>query len=185
MASLSKVIDLSLLQLFGELTIVPINGAIVTLAEAIEAMADADIASENGAHGFRYYNGNLQYATKSYSSVTPAGSENPKEQGWYELDDGEYIHTEDTEVQAGKTYYQEVYTWHTIETGGGGDLDELEARVDDCEQNILAMVLALSIEQGAAVSGTSDNIVVEVFSDTSGYIIASGMYDSTNHRIYA
>ena len=61
--SLSKLIDTSLLQLFGERTIVPLKGAIGTLAEALEAMADAEIATENGAHGFRYYDGNLQYST--------------------------------------------------------------------------------------------------------------------------
>lgn len=69
--------------------------------------------------------------------------------------------------------------------GGGGDTSELEARIDSAEQNILAIAIALAIEQGAAVDGTSDNIVVETFADTSGYIISSGLYDSTNHRIYA
>lgn len=69
-----------------------------------------------------------------------------------------------------------------IETGGGGNIG---ARVGACEQNILALALGLAIETGAEVDGTSDNIIVEVFDDTSGFIIASGMYDSTNHRLYA
>ena len=85
---------------------------------------------------------------------------------------------------AGKTYYSITITWHTITTGGGGS-SELEAREEDCEQNILALALAFAIEQGAAVDGTSDNIVVETFADTSGYILISGMYDSTNHRVWA
>jgi len=184
MASLSNLIDLSLLRQFGELTIVPIHGAIGALFGAVEAMADSEIASASGAHSFRYYNNEFSYATRSYSAVTPAGTENPKAEGWFVLVEGEYVHTEDTTVQAGTTYYQQIVTWHTIPTGGGSS-GEVEARLDDCEQNILALVLALSIEQGAKVDGTSDNIVVEVFDSTSGYIVSSGMYDSENHQIYA
>lgn len=123
MADLSKLIDLSLLQTFGELTIVPINGAIAALAGAIEAMADADIASEAGAHGFRYYQNNLQYAVRTYTAVTPAGTENPAEEGWYVLVNGEYVLTEDTEVKSGTTYYSLTVTWTTIATGGGGGGD--------------------------------------------------------------
>lgn len=185
MADLSKLIDLSLLQIFGEGTIVPINRTIALLSLGVNALADAEVASEVGANGLRYYNGALQYATKAYVQVTPTGAENPAEQGWYELVDGEYEPTEDAAIVSGKNYYRVVYTWHTIETGGGGDLTELEKRVDGCEQNILALVLAVAIEQGAEIDGTSDNIVVEVFDSTSGYIIASGMYDSENHRVYA
>ncbi len=69
-----------------------------------------------------------------------------------------------------------------IEEGGGGNIGK---RLDACEQNILALALGLAIETGAEVDGTSDNIIVEVFDDTSGFIIVSGMYDSTNHRLYA
>ena len=58
-------------------------------------------------------------------------------------------------------------------------------RLEACEQNVLALTLAMVIETGAAVNGTSDNIVVEVFDSTSGYILMSGAYDSTNHRLYA
>ena len=71
-------------------------------------------------------------------------------------------------------------SWDTISTGGGG-----EERLDRAEQNILALVLSLTLYQQAEVTGTSDNIVVEVFDDTTGYVIAKGAYDSTNHRVYA
>ena len=43
-----------------------------------------------------------------YDAVTPAGSENPKTEGWYELVSGEYVPTEDETVDAGKTYYEYV-----------------------------------------------------------------------------
>ena len=44
----------------------------------------------------------------TYEEVTPEGTENPSEEGWYELVDGEYVPTEDTEVDSEKTYYKKV-----------------------------------------------------------------------------
>lgn len=58
-------------------------------------------------------------------------------------------------------------------------------RLEACEQNVLALSIGLAIETGAIANGTSDNIAVEVFDSTSGYILISGAHDSTNHRIYA
>ena len=117
---LSKLIDTSLLKVFGELTIVPMNGTIGTLARAMDALTDAEVHSEAGANGLRYYNDNLQYANYSYNAVTPVGTENPSEEGWYVLVDQEYVPTTDTEVQSGTTYYARSTSWVTIETGGGG-----------------------------------------------------------------
>ena len=116
MADLSKLIDLSLLRTFGELTIVPTNRAITTLAAALEAMADSEIASATGAHGFRYYQNALQYATYTYNAVTPSGNENPSEQGWYVQIPGGYKLSEDTEVKAGTTYFTKTTNWNTIST---------------------------------------------------------------------
>lgn len=51
------------------------------------------------------------YANKtaiSYNAVTPEGTENPSEEGWYELDDSDYILSEDTAVDSEKTYYEKV-----------------------------------------------------------------------------
>ena len=39
------------------------------------------------------------------TAVTPAGTENPKELGWYEFVNGVYVPTGDTAVQQGKSYY--------------------------------------------------------------------------------
>ena len=71
------------------------------------------------------------------------------------------------------------------EGGGGGGGEDVEKRLDDCEQNILAIAIGLAIETGAEASGTSDNIMVEVFDSTEGYVIENGIYDSINHRLYA
>lgn len=77
-------------------------------------------------------------------------------------------------------YNSSTSEWDDISIGGGD-----EERLDAIEQNILALALALTIYQQAEISGTSENIVIEVFDDTSGYIIVKGAYDSTNHRLYA
>ena len=72
--------------------------------------------------------------------------------------------------------------WFDIATGGSGADEE---RLDAIDQDILALTLALSIYQQAEVEGMSGNIVVEVFNDTSGYILVKGAFDSTNHQVYA
>lgn len=69
-----------------------------------------------------------------------------------------------------------------IATGGGSGI---EARLEECEQNILALTIALAIETGAIANGTGDNIAVETFADSSGVIIVSGSFDGVNHRLYA
>lgn len=58
--------------------------------------------------GKKYYAGeNVGVADLStYDAVTPAGSENPSTEGWYELVGGKYVLSEDTTVDAGKTYYE-------------------------------------------------------------------------------
>ena len=42
-----------------------------------------------------------------YNAVEPEGTENPSDEGWYELQGSEYVLTEDTEVDAEKTYYEQ------------------------------------------------------------------------------
>ena len=42
----------------------------------------------------------------TYTEVTPVGTENPSEEGWYELSGTNYVLTEDTTVDDEKTYYE-------------------------------------------------------------------------------
>lgn len=79
-------------------------------------------------------------------------------------------------------YDTSLAAWFDITTGGGGADED---RLDKIDQNILALALALAVYQQAEVVGTADNIVVEIFDDTTGYIIVKGAFDSTNHRLYA
>lgn len=44
--------------------------------------------------------------TYTYDAVTPVGTENPQEEGWYEYVNDAYVLSDDTEVQAGITYYK-------------------------------------------------------------------------------
>lgn len=74
---------------------------------------------------------------------------------------------------------QDNILWLKVNSGEG-----VEERLSNAEQNILALAVAVSLDSGA-VEGLSDNIAVEVFSDQSGFIIVSGLYDSANHRLYA
>lgn len=48
------------------------------------------------------YLGDTSYA---YDEVTPEGSENPSEEGWYEIVHDEYVLSQDTVVDPQKTYY--------------------------------------------------------------------------------
>lgn len=43
----------------------------------------------------------------TYVEVTPEGTENPAEEGWFELSGTEYVATVDTSVTAGKKYYED------------------------------------------------------------------------------
>ena len=43
--------------------------------------------------------------TYTYTEVTPVGTENPSEEGWYVLDGSDYVLTTDETVQSGTTYY--------------------------------------------------------------------------------
>lgn len=60
------------------------------------------------------YEDRLAITSTSYDSVTPAGTENPSEEGWYERsgEAGSYVYTKttDTTVDDSKTYYEFVAT---------------------------------------------------------------------------
>ena len=60
------------------------------------------------------YEDRLAVTATSYDAVTPAGTENPSEEGWYERSGsaGSYVYTltTDTTVDAEKTYYEFVIT---------------------------------------------------------------------------
>lgn len=74
---------------------------------------------------------------------------------------------------------QDNILWLKVNSGEG-----VEERLGNAEQNILALAVALTLDAGP-IEGMADNIAVEVFNDQSGFIIVSGVYDNTNHWLYA
>lgn len=53
-----------------------------------------------------FYSSDAEDAPSEYEVVTPIGTENPSEEGWFEFVNGEYVLTTDTEVDSQKTYYR-------------------------------------------------------------------------------
>lgn len=56
------------------------------------------------------YENRLAITDVSYSAASPVGTENPKEEGWFEKDGDDYIRSTDTKVDADKTYYIQAVT---------------------------------------------------------------------------
>ena len=64
----------------------------------------------------------------SYDEVTPVGTENPSEEGWYEYDsvNDVYVPSEDTAVDGTKTYYELVNSYKFDVLPGFIDLSYIE-----------------------------------------------------------
>lgn len=71
--------------------------------------------------------------TDTFSEVTPEGTENPQEEGWYEESSGTYILTSDITVDSSKTYYQAVHTpdYKFDIFAGFIDVDTINGRIDN------------------------------------------------------
>ena len=73
--------------------------------------------------------------TVTYTEVTPEGTENPQEEGWYEESGGEYILTTDTSITSSKTYYEQNVT-HDYKydvLGNFIDTDAIDDRIDGAQ----------------------------------------------------
>lgn len=61
--------------------------------------------------GATVFEDRLAITDVSYDAVTPAGTENPSEEGWYEKDaSNNYVLSTDTTVDDTKTYYEKTVT---------------------------------------------------------------------------
>lgn len=72
-----------------------------------------------GLHGDRVV---LQSNHRGYNAmavVTPAGTENPQEEGWYEKSGNYFSSTSDASVDPNKTYYINFYASHAKYSNGG------------------------------------------------------------------
>ena len=88
--------------------------------------------------GFSYKAGtNVSVADLStYAEATPAGSENPSTEGWYELINGKYVLSTDTEVVVSKTYYIKTTSVKFDINGAFFDIDEIDNKIDAVEDMI-------------------------------------------------
>jgi hypothetical protein len=88
--------------------------------------------------GIKYPAGTDIYVAdlSTYATATPAGSENPTTEGWYELVNNKYVLSTDTEVVSGKTYY--IKTENIKWTVGAGfiDVDAIEDRITNVREMI-------------------------------------------------
>lgn len=81
-------------------------------------------------------------STTAYNEVTPVGTENPKDEGWFERSGAAepytYTETTDETVDSGKTYYEKVVTpnYQFDVIGNFIDVDALE----DAIQNVSDMI---------------------------------------------
>lgn len=61
----------------------------------------------------------------TYAAVTPQAGDNPSTEGWYELVNGKYVESTDTEVDAGKTYYEKTGIYKLDCAGQLVDIDAI------------------------------------------------------------
>lgn len=68
----------------------------------------------------------------SYNAVTPEGTENPSEEGWYELSGSDYVLTSDLTVDLGKTYYEQTVSTNMKYDviGNFVDVDAINAEIE-------------------------------------------------------
>lgn len=73
---------------------------------------------------------NVAVADRStYNAVSPVGSEDPSNEGWYELVGGKYILSTDTDVMSGKTYYALTVDMKLDVISSFVDVDGIEADI--------------------------------------------------------
>lgn len=84
--------------------------------DAIQILTYAEVTTEPGSPSVGdliLFNGtttsdftNGKYYRYGFSAVTPVGTENPSEEGWYEKNGRNYVLTTDTTIKSRKTYYE-------------------------------------------------------------------------------
>lgn len=74
----------------------------------------------------------------TYAAVTPVGSENPSNEGWYELDSvtGKYVLSTDTTVDNQKTYYAKTVTVKFDVLGGFIDVNDIYEQISKLQNDL-------------------------------------------------
>ena len=110
-----------------------------------------------------------------YTEVTPVGTENPSEEGWYVLDGSTYVLTQDETVQGGTTYYSKttVASYKFDLLAGFIDMSGINARIDTVAGSLADV---FSTSQAYAIG---DVVVYEdqLYEFDSAHV--AGVWDST------
>ena len=115
----------------------------------------------------------------TYGAVTPEGSENPSEEGWFEKNgNDEYVATSDTSVDGGKTYYENTTS---AVVGLVSKVATLQNEVETATTGLLDRVSALETTIDTATTGLSDRVAaLETFANVGAtlHVLASTSTDS-------
>lgn len=109
----------------------------------------------------------------TYDAVTPAGSENPSTEGWFEIVSGAYVPTLDEEIVDGKTYYSKTENLKFDVMGSFVDVAGLEDAID-----AVAAMITVTFDEETAYS--EDDIVIKdgvLYKFTADH--AAGAWDDT------
>jgi len=93
------------------------------------------------------------YGVGDFTAVSPAADANPSAEGWYELDNDEYVETEDTTVDSEKTYYTQYALLETFE-GSTNPLANISGESIYLEDVVKSEFIAVSVN-GEVTVGTS------------------------------
>lgn len=121
--------------------------------------------------------------TYTYNAVTPEGTENPQELGWYESDGTDYTLSTDTTVTTGKTYYVRekaliqggIYryngtTWELKSATGDIEIT-IDSELSDTSHNAVEnQAITNGINQRLLVSDTMPTPSVDYLGQTRLYI---------------
>lgn len=74
----------------------------------------------------------------TYAEVTPVGSEDPSNEGWYEIDGttGKYVLSADTTVDAQKTYYAKTVIVKFDVLSGFIDVDDIYEQIEKLQNDL-------------------------------------------------
>ena len=134
-----------------------VEGALGAINDAVESLPS--IMTPKGSVAFA----NLPAIADRYVEVTPAGTENPSEEGWYEKVDDNYVLSEDTEVDSEKTYYEKVSPTVDVQLGWMYNITDAFVTTDEfmegagksygAGQNVVAVEYTEGVKKWDVLSG--------------------------------
>lgn len=158
--------------------------AISQLSIVEDIVGVLDLVSENGIYGItddtEVKENKWYFRVADSNIVTPVGTENPHNEGWYELSDGIYSLTDDTTVTTGKNYYtitiSPVNNPVTSELSSYYELINIDSAIKNYVSDHMALVNGtLYIQNGSTrVALSTDPTVGLVFTNNGRQVAQYG-----------